>query len=113
MKEFVLLIDEGQVQALKPGQLEKMRQDYLSWMDEMIEAGRYVYGNRLETSSVTLSTNGEAITDGPYLEPKEMIGGIVIVRARDATEALDLARSCPMHRHHKIDVRESRYVFTK
>ncbi len=113
MKEFVLLISEYSEHELGGQDLEEMRSAYTAWMDNLITKDQYVYGNRLELERVSLTTEDELITDGPYVEPKEMIGGLVVVRALNINEAVEIARACPMHRYHSIDIRESRFVYAK
>jgi hypothetical protein len=45
------------------------------------------------------------VTDGPFLEPKEIIGGYVVLLAKDLSEATELAKQCPLLGHCEIFVR--------
>ncbi|MBV6645804.1 MAG: hypothetical protein KI790_10165 [Cyclobacteriaceae bacterium] len=114
MREFVLLIKEQVMVDVDPADIERLQGmlgDYKEWMTRMIEEDRYVYGNRLDSSRRTLQVDGSVVVDGPYVEPKEMIGGVVILKAASQTEAEELAKSCPMHRLHEIDVRPAAHVY--
>ncbi|MFI0446068.1 YciI family protein [Actinomadura sp. 6N118] len=53
---------------------------------------------RPSTSATTLrpSADGLAVTDGPYVELTEHLGGFYVIEARDLDDALDIARRCPM-----------------
>jgi hypothetical protein len=71
-----------------------------AWWDGHEKAGRIVGGHELEPSStattVRVDANGRAtITDGPFVEGKEMVGGYAILDVADLDEALALAASWP------------------
>lgn len=59
--------------------------------DEMKSKGLWVFGGALlgpQSASVVRTANGEVLmTDGPFIETKEQIGGIAVIRAADADEA--------------------------
>src|SRR5713226_5576288 len=69
------------------------------WFEEQSRAGRIVGGEELQgpSSSTTVRIkNGKAIvTDGPYIEAKEIIGGFAIVEVKDLDEALAMAKGWP------------------
>jgi hypothetical protein len=69
------------------------------WFDEHSKAGRIVGGAELKgpSSSTTVRIkNGKAIvTDGPFIEAKEIIGGFAIVDVKDLDEALAMAKTWP------------------
>ncbi|MEQ8426012.1 MAG: YciI family protein, partial [Cyclobacteriaceae bacterium] len=60
-----------------------------------------------------LQSDNEIISDGPFVEPKEIIGGIVIIRAENMEAALKLVETCPMHYTLDIEVRESKHVYSR
>ena len=112
MKEFVLLIKEGDGPRMTEKESSEMRDSYIKWMDQLISKDQYVHGNRLTESRVTLESGSEIISDGPFVEPKEIIGGIVIIRAENMEAALKLVETCPMHHTLDIEVRESKHVYS-
>jgi hypothetical protein len=69
------------------------------WFEEQSRAGRLVGGAELQgpTSSTTVRIkNGKAmVTDGPYIEAKEIIGGFAIIEVKDLDEALAVAKAWP------------------
>jgi len=77
--------------------------------DEVRAAGKWVFaGGLAESSSATVvdATAGEpVITDGPYVESKEVLGGFWVVEAADLDEALDLARRGSAACAGKVEVR--------
>ena len=112
MKQFVLLIKENVEVVPEKDMMEHMEASYRQWMDDLIEAGKYVTGSRLDQKRKTVQPDGNIISDGPYVEIKEMIGGLIIIRANDLDEAIQLALKCPMHAVHNIDVREVTHEYT-
>lgn len=49
----------------------------------------------LQASTTSTSIRGDLITDGPFIEAKEVIAGIFVLEARDLDHALEIARQCP------------------
>jgi hypothetical protein len=71
-----------------------------AWWEEHEHAGRIIGGHELEPSStattVRIGRDGDVIvTDGPFVEGKEMIGGYAILDVADLDEALAIAKSWP------------------
>jgi hypothetical protein len=67
--------------------------------EELIKAGIVLAMDGLHPSSkgarVKFSGKSRTVTDGPFTEAKEMVGGYVIVLARDLAEAAEIAKGCP------------------
>lgn len=71
-----------------------------AWWGEQSASGRIVEGHQLEPSStattVRIARDGNAtVTDGPFIEGKEMVGGYAILDVADLDEALAVASSWP------------------
>jgi hypothetical protein len=69
------------------------------WFEEHARSGKIVSAQELrgpETATTVTFKNGKPIvTDGPFIEAKEVIGGFALVEVKDLDEALDLAKSWP------------------
>lgn len=52
-------------------------------------------GNALQGSDTATTVRGDVVTDGPFVESKEMLGGYYLVEARDLDHALEIGKSCP------------------
>jgi hypothetical protein len=82
-----------------PERREEVYAEYGRFGRLLEERGAMVDGNELglsHTASTLRKQNGEAVvTDGPFAETSEQLGGYYIVRARDLDEALELARALP------------------
>jgi hypothetical protein len=60
------------------------------------QGGRIVAGLGLEAPDTATAIRGEAITDGPFIETKEVLGGVFVLEARDLDHALALAKLTPI-----------------
>ncbi len=52
-------------------------------------------GNALTGSDTATTIRGDVVTDGPFVESKEILGGYYLIEAADLDEALDIAKDCP------------------
>ena len=60
------------------------------------QGGRVIAGLALEPPETATAIRGESITDGPFIETKEVLGGVFLIEARDLDHALALARMTPI-----------------
>lgn len=106
---FLLYGDESGMADVTPEQWEQMIQAHNAWGESVRAAGAtIVSGEALSpsTTSTTVRKNGgvPTVTDGPFAETKEALGGYYTLDCADLDQALALAHSCP------IDVVEVRPV---
>ncbi|WP_248962569.1 YciI family protein [Sphaerisporangium perillae] len=96
MKQYLLSMYQPHGDPPPPEVLGPIMRDLEAVHQEMEAAGAWVFTSRLHpTSSATVVRveDGEAlITDGPYIEGKEHIGGFVVIRAADLDAALEWGR---------------------
>jgi hypothetical protein len=90
--------------------MQEIFEKYKTWRNRMAEAGHLAGGNKLEngTGRVMRADSGPGkvhITDGPYTEAKEVIGGYFMLNADTYESAVDLARDCPHLEFGTIEVR--------
>lgn len=105
MQDFMLIMKGDDSMEVGPEEMQQRMQDYMGWMKKMMEAGRLKAGQPLEPTGRWLKDRDTVTSDGPFLEPKEVIGGYVILSAEDLDEATELARHCPLLAHCEIFVR--------
>ena len=101
MAEFVMLYrstPEAHQDAM--GTRERAEQSmarWRAWILEMKERGQLKeLGTPLEHSGSVVRGRGRAITDGPYMETKELVAGFSIIEAKDVAEAARIASGCPI-----------------
>lgn len=86
-----------------------IRRDAAAWLAEANAQGARVYGHALksaETATTVRVRGGETlISDGPFAETKEFIGGIDVIDCASPEEAVELAARHPIARYHMIEVR--------
>ncbi|WBQ06287.1 YciI family protein [Kribbella sp. CA-293567] len=96
MKNYLLSIYQPDGPAPSPEFLEPIMKDLAVWNDELRAAGAWVFSAGLhpaESATVLRADGGEVLlTDGPFTEGKEHLGGFTVVRAADLDEALGWAR---------------------
>ena len=108
---YVLMIctDEREEQDRGEDDAAAFLGEYREFGEEMGRRGVLLGGERLRwsTDAVTVSSrNGNVlISDGPFAETKEQIGGFYIVDCKDRDEAVEVASKIPGARHGKIEVR--------
>jgi hypothetical protein len=80
-----------------------------AWSEELQRAGVYRTGLRLAPveAATSLRRQGDdvLVTDGPFAETKEILGGLVVLECADLDEALAWARRCPILRFGTVEVR--------
>jgi hypothetical protein len=117
MKQYLLSViqPDGDVAGGSPPPpevLQKIMGDVRAVASEMKSAGAWLFAGGLHAPSsatVVKVANGETlITDGPYIESKEHIGGFTVIRAADLDEALDWAKKLSAATTLPIEVRPFR-----
>ncbi len=78
-----------------PEQMQASIKQWQDWIGGIAAQGKFLSTNRLGFEGKTLKPNN-VITDGPYAEVKEMVGGYIIVKATNIDEAMKLAEGCPI-----------------
>ena len=98
MEEFLLVFRRAAVEEPQPSpeQLQSMMKSWQDWLGNIAAQNKLVSaGNRLASEGRVVKSN-HVITDGPYIEMKEAVGGYVIVRATSIDEAAELTNDCPI-----------------
>ena len=99
MSEFVFLFrstEEGRRAAMgTPEAAQRSLQSWMTWIENLEKNGHLkARGHPLETSGTVVRNN--MVTDGPFVEAKEIVLGFIVVEARDMNEAVKLASDNPM-----------------
>ena len=92
-----------------PDQMQQAFQQVADFNAELHEAGAWVFGGGLTDPSdatvVRVEKGQLMLTDGPYVETKEQLGGFWVIRANDLDEALDWARKATVACRAPVEVR--------
>ena len=109
MKQYLISMYQPDGDPPPPDVLERVMRELDAVSEEIRAAGGWVFGNGLHppgTATVVRATGADVlITDGPFTEGKEHIGGLTIVRAADLDVALDWGRKIAAATGLPIEVR--------
>ena len=95
MKEFMMLFrSEEQVERPSPEEMQAQVKVWQDWIGGIAAQGKFVATNALGMQGKVVKANN-VITDGPYIEVKEMVGGYILVKAEDMDDAVKLSEGCP------------------
>ncbi len=97
MKNFMLLLREDleESQQLSPQEFEKMVGEHSEWVEELTEKGIFKGGEGLDPGGKFINNSSRVVTDGPFAEAKEVVGGFYLIEAKDLEEAVKIAHDCP------------------
>ncbi len=97
MKEFMLLFRSVPNPDFKPtaDQMQAEIKKWQDWIGDIASQGKFVSTNQL-TRTGRLVKAGNIVSDGPYAEVKEIMGGYMIIKAADYDEAVEKAKGCPV-----------------
>lgn len=103
MKQYLLLLKGKRELDYSPEKLQKRLEEYRVWVENIQE--NYISDNRLEREGVHLKNKSEMLTDGPFLEAKEIIAGFIIIKAESLEGAADIAKGSPLLQYFEIFIR--------
>jgi hypothetical protein len=110
MKYLCLIyIDEKELDRVPPEQQAEIAGECAVREEEWSRSGRLIAAERLEpvaTATTLRRRNGKVtVTDGPFAETREQLGGFFLIEARDLNEALRIAADIPPGRLGAVEVR--------
>jgi hypothetical protein len=109
--KYICLVyhEERKLDALSQNELAALVDECGAWVEELEKGGHHVFSAGLQsvrTATTVRSRNGTlSMTDGPFAETKEFLGGFTLLNARDLNEAIQLASKLPAVRLGSIEVR--------
>ena len=111
MPKFVLLLrDAGRFDPnMSPAEMQAIVQRYVAWRAKVQKTGSSIMGHKLhDQQGRVLNGNGGGlkITDGPYAEAREVMGGLFVIEAGSYDEVVELSRDCPHLDFGSIEIRE-------
>jgi hypothetical protein len=101
MMRYLLLccFDEERWEAIPDSQRDQIMQDYGELMQSLDKSGHYLAGAKLPSSSAATTVRSKegklVVTDGPFAETKEQLGGYHLIECKDLGEAISIAKRIP------------------
>lgn len=81
--------------TLSPEEIQKIMADWTEWVESLGREGKLLGGNPLENEGRVLSMKSGALSDGPFTESKEAIGGYFLLQVDTLEEAVEIGQRCP------------------
>jgi hypothetical protein len=97
MKEFMLIFSGPDYSHLgfSAEQSQAQFSKWYNWVEDLKKKGNYIEGRPLVPQGKTVKGKQPVVTDGPFAESKEIVGGYFIVNVPSIEEAVTIAKNCP------------------
>jgi hypothetical protein len=109
MRYLLLIYELDRVAPPDPAEAMENRQRYAAFTKDVRERGLFRAGEALEptntATTVRIRDGKTVVTDGPFLETKEFLGGFYLLECRDLDQAIDLAKRIPAVERGSIEIR--------
>jgi hypothetical protein len=93
---FVYRSDKETRDTLSPEEMQKVYQKWQTWIAEGLQKGWMLdAGNALKTEGRVVNAR-KVVSDGPFIESKEVVGGYSLVQAETLDAAAEFAKGCPI-----------------
>jgi hypothetical protein len=105
----LIYFDEKKLEDLPEAERNALYDEAYAYYDELVKNGHGIAGDALQSvkqaTTVRIQKGKTSITDGPYVETKEQLGGFILMEAKDLEEAIRLASNIPPARLGGVEVR--------
>jgi hypothetical protein len=81
--------------GLSPEQMQQIADRWMAWFNGLKNEGTAVAGNPLEPEGRIVSGKNRIVSDGPFAESKETIGGYFLLKVNTLDDAVTIAQQCP------------------
>ena len=96
MSEFTYLF-RGRDTTASPEQMQKTMEKWVAWFKELGAKGHLKEpGHPLEHTGKVVTGKQKIVNDGPFAETKDVVGGYIVVEAKDLLHAVELSKGCPI-----------------
>jgi hypothetical protein len=108
----LIYLDEKQFQSVSEAEVNDLNARHLELNEQLLRSGQFIEAEALgptsDTSCVQVRNNRVTLTDGPFMETKEVVAGFYLVEARDLNEAINIAARLPSAPMGTVEVRPCR-----
>jgi len=95
MREFMMIFRGDKDQPIpSPEQMQQVMKLWQDWIGGIAAQGKFVATNALGYEGRTINSEG-VVSDGPYAEVKEIVGGYLICKAENLNDAISMIEGCP------------------
>jgi hypothetical protein len=109
MKYLCLIAAEKVMEQMTKADADQHYEEYREFTDDIRRSGHFVGANRLkppaDATTLRVREGKVLVTDGPYVETKEQLGGYFVIEAKDLNEAIQIASRIPGAKRGCVEVR--------
>ena len=111
MSRFLLLLrdDPSTFAHLSPAEMQAVIQKYIAWGNGLRDSGRLIGSDKLQQEGGRVARRNGArtvVTDGPFTEAREVVGGFYLIQAKDYDDAMTVVNECPHLAFGSIELRQ-------
>lgn len=88
---------EEEYQSMSPEQMQASLDQWNSWIGGIAAQGKLISSEALENTGKIVTGSKKAVTDGPYVESKELVSGYLLMEAESEAEAIEVSKGCPIY----------------
>ncbi len=112
MTDFLFLFRGGRSgPGPSPEEMQRSLQKWGAWIQGLAQTGAFKGGEPLEAGGKVVSGSNKLVTDGPFAESKEIVGGYLVVSAKSIEEATEISKGCPIFDERgSVEVRQIRHM---
>jgi hypothetical protein len=97
MNEYVLIMrHEDGTKVASPEQMQVWMKQTMDWIGGIAAQNKFVSGTGLPFDEAIVVNHNKMVTNGPFGDIKETIGGFIVIKADSADEAAEFAKGCPV-----------------
>jgi hypothetical protein len=114
--QFMIVINQDEKAQAKASDADrqKISAEYMKYTQELKTAGALLGGEALDPSNsavrVIYKEGRRVLTDGPFTEAKELVGGFYLIDVKSKEEAVEWASRCPGAHHDGVELRTVRMM---
>jgi len=113
MTDYLFLFRGGDaaMARMSPEQLQQNMGKWIAWIEALSKKGTFKAGEPLDGKGKVIRGKKQVVTDGPYAESKDLVGGYLIIQAASLVQATEVARECPIFENDgSVEIREIRQL---
>jgi hypothetical protein len=106
---YLIYIEEKKVDAMPKSEMNALMEETLAYNEALQMSGHFISTAGLQpvrmATTIRIRNGKASITDGPFAETKEVLGGFYVIEARDLNQAIQWASKSPSLRLGSVEVR--------
>jgi hypothetical protein len=96
MKYTILIMSTPEANSLSGPDLQAWESEIMAWYEEQGKIGKLAdFGHQLQPADTARTVRASGVTDGPFAETKEVVGGYSVIEAATIGEAVNVAKTWP------------------